>query len=295
MAPHSNNDFTFIAVTVAGVDRVFLLAEPDNKAALGVGFGWGNGKITGQNQYDFAPLRADWVPGIVHTIVGVEGEALTTRAGGVVSSVVLDAGPNGPGGRGWIRDARRIDGRLYAVGMSRQAYMRDDDYAWHHIDADILSKPGEIVGFNGIDGFSSKEIYAVGLPGEIWRYTGSRWFSVPSPTNVQLNAVRCIGEHVYIVGGSGVVLRGRMDRFELLTVERDEPNLDAVEGFGETVYVASLRKLYALKGTSLREVSTGLGEITAGSLSSGDGVLWSVGAKHLIWTDDGKKWNQVFV
>jgi hypothetical protein len=173
--------------------------------------------------------------------------------------------------------------------------MRDENYVWHHIDADILSKPGEMVGLNAVDGFSSKEIYAAGLKGEIWRYTGSRWFSVPSPTNVQLKAVRCIGEHVYIVGGSGIVLRGRMGNFQVFAMERDEPNLEAVEAFGDSIYVASLRKLYVLRDKSLKEVDTKVGEITAGSLSSGDGVLWSVGAKHLIWTDDGKKWTQVFV
>jgi hypothetical protein len=173
--------------------------------------------------------------------------------------------------------------------------MRDDNDVWHHIDADILSKPGEMVGLNGIDGLSSKEIYAAGLNGEIWRFTGARWFPVPSPTNVMLNSVRCIGEHVYIAGNAGLLLRGRMGSFQVVATQSDEPNLDAVEGFGDAVYVASQKKLFRLNGKSLREVDTKLGEITAGSLSSRDGVMWSVGAKHLIWTDDGKKWTQVFV
>jgi hypothetical protein len=293
MARPSDDDFTFIAVTVARRDKVSLLAEPDNHAALGVGFSWGNGKITGQDELSFAPIRSDWIPGKEMTTIGVEGEWEHRRSGGTTAGV-LDPGPDGPRGRGWIRDMRRIDGHLYAVGMSRQAYMRDDGGAWHHIDADILSKPGEMVGLNAIDGFSRKEIYAVGLKGEIWRYTGARWFPVPSPTNVMLRAVRCIGEHVYIAGGSGVLLRGRMGNFKVLAMQRDEENLEAIDVLGDKIYVASMRKLYRLDGASLREVNTKLGEITAGSLSSGDGVLWSVGAKHLVWTDDGKKWNQVF-
>ena len=294
MAAVSDTHFTYISGFVARPDKVCLVAEPDNQAAPGVAFTWGGGRFLGQDSLPFAPIRVENIPGVETNTIGVEGDWICSLRG-EVSTGTLDHGPDGPGGRGWIRDARRVDGHLYAVGMSRQAYMRDDDYVWHHIDADILSKePGEMVGLNGIDGFSSKEIYAAGLKGEIWRFNGVRWFSVPSPTNVMLNCVRCIGEHVYITGNSGVLLRGRMGSFQVLTVERDEPNLEAVEALGDAVYVASLRKLYRLDGTSLREVRTNLGEITAGSLSGKDGVLWSVGAKHLLWTDDGKKWTQVF-
>jgi hypothetical protein len=159
--------------------------------------------------------------------------------------------------------------------MSRQAYVRDDRDVWHHIDADILAKPGETASLNALDGFSSKEIYAVGLNGEIWRYTGTQWISVPSPTNVTLNAVRCIGDHVYVVGGAGIVLKGRLDRFGVLAKQEDQQNLYAVEGFGDDVYFASLRQLFRLKRDLLEKVNAKLGEITGGSLSSRDGVLWS--------------------
>jgi hypothetical protein len=300
MAKVSDSDFTFVASSVARRDLVYVLAHSDDGTTVpGTYFAW-KGKFTGQNDLQFGPTKILSEPGIEVNVIGVEGEWACVRKDPsgqpAMQTGTIDSGPNGPGVRGWIRDACRVEGRLYAVGMSRQAYERAEDYVWRRIDGDILSqKPGEPVGLNGVDGFSLKEIYAAGLKGEIWRFNGSRWVSMPSPTNVQLNAVRCIGEHVYIVGGSGVVLWGRANRFSVLTIQRDEPNLYAIESLGNEIYVASPKTLYRLRDKSLSEVNTKLGEITTGSLSSRDGVMWSVGAKHLIWTDDGKKWTQVFV
>ena len=298
MAPPSDKDFTYGSVTVVRRDVIYLLAEPDNHACPAVFFKYKPQAPGSQENLSFGAVRIISFPGREFLVIGADGDVWGLRGTQNATRLTghLDpTSPDGPGSRGWIRDARAIDGLIYAVGMSRQAYVRDERDVWHHIDGDVLSKPGEIVGFNAVDGFSSKEIYAVGLKGAIWRYTGKEWFSVPSPTNVALNAVRCVGDYVYIVGVSGIVLKGRLDRFRVLDKQADEENLYAVEGFGDDVYVASQRELFRLKGDVLGKVPTKLGEITAGSLSSRDGVLWSVGAKHLIWTDDGKKWTQVFI
>jgi hypothetical protein len=298
MVSPTNDDFTFISVTTVRRDLIHLLAEPDDESSPGVLFGYevqSNGGM--QDDLAFGPIRTVSYSGREFIVLGVEGEwsgARLSRGKWVPISGHLDPGPTGPGRFGWIRDARDVAGTIYAVGMSRQAYVRGDKDVWHHIDADILAKPEETVGFNGVDGFSGEELYAAGLDGEIWRYNGKRWFSVPSPTNVQLSSVRCIGDQVYIVGAAGIVLRGRMDRFEVVAKEREAENLESVEGFGDDIYVASLRGLYRLKDKALAEVKTKLrGDFTAGSLSAKDGILWSAGAKHLLWTDDGKKWTQV--
>lgn len=234
------------------------------------------------------------------TVVSVEGDFL--RSGSDVSREVgeMDPGESGPSRRGWIRSLRRIGQKLYAVGMSRQVYERPPAGDWRHIDADLLAgpvtDPKKAVGLNDIDGFSAKEIYAAGLKGEIWRYDGKRWHSVKSPTNVQLNAVNRIGDFIYIVGGSGVVLRGRGDDFDVVATQDDKDNLYDIEAFGDAIYVASLREVFVLEDDALAAVDTGLkGEITAGSLSSADGIMWSVGGKHLIVTEDGTTWTQRFL
>lgn len=152
------------------------------------------------------------------------------------------------------------------------------------------------MGLNDVDGFSESEVYAAGLKGEIWRYDGTRWTAVHSPTNVQINAVRRCGELIYMVGVAGVVLRGRHENFEVVDTESNRSNLDGVEMLADTIYVASQRKLYRMREDSLEEIDTGLGgTITTGSLHSADGVLWSVGARHLLTTEDGMNWKQMFI
>lgn len=229
------------------------------------------------------------------TLVSVDGGWRRSGSARPLEVGVIDDTPDGPQNRGWIRGVRRVGHRLYAVGMSRQAYVRDVD-AWRRIDAGLLAPPGETSGLNSIDGFSDQELYAVGLGGEIWRYDGARWHSIDSPTNVQLHDVRRVGDHVYIAGGSGVLLRGRGDVFAVVATEASQANLYAVEGFGDAVYVASLTAIYRLEADRLEKVRTGLrGAFTAGSLHAADGQLLSVGAKHILTTIDGVTWTQLFV
>jgi hypothetical protein len=196
-------------------------------------------------------------------------------------------------GFGWIRDARVIAGHLYAVGMSRQAYARTPDDKWLHIEGDMLAPLGALAGLNGVDGFSSTEIYAAGLNGEIWRHDGSAWKQLVSPTNVQLNAVRRCGDFIHVAGSSGVLLRGRHDTFNVVATEDNQENLYGLAPLGSDVFVTSMKKIFVLRDGQLEEVDTGLGEITAGALDANDGVLWSVGAKHIVHTADGKAWTGV--
>jgi hypothetical protein len=229
------------------------------------------------------------------TVIGVEGEFIRSGAARQLEQGVVDDSADGPRGRGWIRAMRRIGDELIAVGMSRQAYARGAAGKWRRIDRGLLAPLGKVAGLNGVDGFSSKDVYAAGLNGEIWRYDGASWHELTSPTNVSLHAVRRCGEWIYIVGGSGVVLRGRGDHFNVAATEDDLANLYAVEPFGNDIYVASLRKLYRFRDGILDEVATGLGDLTTGSLHAADGVLWSIGAKHLVNTEDKMIWAQAFI
>ena len=306
MAPPSSDEFTFTAGFVVRKDFVYVLTDTEDEAEDGTPRGVIEKFVSDEWGYVATPfvglVGIDVVgePGTPRptdlTVVSAEGDFLLAGSRRQRQAGKLDAGPNGPGGKGWIRGVRRVGQQVYAVGMSRQAYVRGLDDKWRHIDADIMARPGEVVGLNDVDGFSESEVYAAGLNGEIWRHDGARWTQVHSPTNVQLNAVRRCGDLIYMVGGAGVVLRGRHDHFEVVDTEPDRANLYGVDMLGDTVYVASQRKLYRLQGDSLGEVSTGLpGDITTGSLHSADGVLWSVGAKHLLTTKDGSTWKQVFI
>jgi len=226
----------------------------------------------------------------------VEGDFL--RSGLVAPRELgcIDTTARGPSGKGWLTGMRRIGDELYAVGMARQVYVRGRGRKWRRIDEDLLAKPSEAAGLHDVDGFSSKEVYAGGLGGEIWRFDGIRWHRLESPTSGHLRGVRCCGDWIYMVGEDGSVLRGRQDRFEVIASEPGGAALLGVESFRDCVYVASAGGVFRLDGRTLREVSFGLeGEVTAGKLASGDGVLWSVGKSHLLTTEDGHTWSQMFV
>jgi len=297
MAKPSDDQFTFISVFLATRDRVSVVADQADGGPPGTQLFWNQGKLWGQNDVAFTPLFSFGIPMVETTVVGVGGEWRSYLPGRTPEDLDgnLDPGPEGPLAKGQIRGGRSIDGRLYAVGMSRQAYERDEQLNWRHIDADLKPTSAGVYGLNAIDGFSQKEIYSAGLDGEIWRYTGARWFQVPSPTNLMLNAVRVVGEEVFIAGNSGVLLRGRMGVFQVAAIAPGEETLEDIEVLNGTVYCASLKNLYRFDGSALRVVDTKLGGITAGSLSAADGVLWSAGAKHLVMTEDGKKWTQIFL
>jgi hypothetical protein len=306
MARPSSDEYTFTSGFVVNKDCVYVLTDTAEEA----GDDTPSGLIQMFDGGEWVDVSTPFV-GLVGidvvnapnsnrpadlTLVSVEGDFLLTGSSRKRQVGKLDAGANGPSGRGWIRGVRRIGKQVYAVGMSRQAYVSGMEGQWKRIDADILGKLGETLGLNDVDGFSEKEVYAAGLGGEIWRYDGKRWTAVRSPTNVQINAVRRCGDHIYMVGGAGVVLRGRHEHFEIVDTETNRTNLYAVEMLADTLYVASLRTIYRLRGDALQEVKTGLrGSFTTGSLHSADGVLWSVGAKHLVTTKDGVTWKQMFI
>ncbi len=303
MAPPSDSDTTFTAGCVSNRHLIYFMTETafEHEGST-VGLVYVKKDKEWQNLLMPFPglIAADIVSGAPGeppaelTFVTAEGEFRYRAPPGPIETGVIDASANGPKGKGWIRGLKRVGERLYAVGMSRQAYVREGK-VWSRIDADILCKAGEIAGLNDVDGFSDTEVYAAGLNGEIWRFDGSRWHSVPSPTNVQLNGVRRCGDAIYIAGGSGVLLRGRHDAFAVVGTEASKANLYSVESLHDQIFVSSMSAIYVLKGARLEKVKTKLkGAFTTGSLHAADGIMVSVGGKHLLTTEDGVTWTQLF-
>lgn len=190
-----------------------------------------------------------------------------------------------------IRRASTIDGYVYACGMKRQVYHRIGEAQWIDISAPFPSE-AERVGFEGIDGFSANEVYAVGWDGEIWQFDGKRWVDRTSPTNVILTAVCCAGDGVvYVTGQQGVMLRGRNGEWELIEWE-EEVDVDLWDlcWFQDKLYVASNTAIYTLEGSTLIAVDFGkTGTPTCFSLTSAEGVLWSIGHADVA-SFDGTTW-----
>lgn len=224
--------------------------------------------------------------------VGVEGDYLIERAGAQAGGLI-DASADGPAGRGWIRAIRRCGNKVFAVGMSRQAYRLEDNDEWSRIDKNLLAAWGEVKGLNALDGFSETEVYAGGYDGEIWRYDGQDWRLIPSPARGPIFAVRRFGEHIYTVG-SGHVLRGRHDQFEIVCKSDGLSNLHALEAFQGRLFMASARGIYRLEGGQIKAVHED-DDCTYGQLSAADGVIWSVGFHHILRSADGENWEQIFI
>ncbi|BAP55883.1 hypothetical protein THII_1586 [Thioploca ingrica] len=195
-----------------------------------------------------------------------------------------------------FREVRGIaKGHAYAVGPARTVYRRDAPNKWTCIKA---PKP-EIsqlmdAGFESIDGFSEKDIYAVGWGGEIWHYDGQLWKQINSPTNLGLFKVRCAGNgEVYAGGQMGILLRGRHEQWEIIEHEVTQENLRGIEWFNGILYVATTKSVYELKKDQLIPIDFGNdAPSTCYHLSAADGIMWSIGAKDVM-EFDGKKWSRI--
>lgn len=145
-----------------------------------------------------------------------------------------------------------------------------------------------------IHGFDSDELYAVGLQGALWRYDGSRWEEIASPTNRMLTTVRCLPDGtVWVAGEKGGLLRGRGDEWELVDI--DVPKLDIldVNYYQDILYLASEGRIYALAGDQLAPVDFGEDKPdTCGILKVEAGCLWSCGTEDIL-RFDGNKWERI--
>jgi hypothetical protein len=186
-------------------------------------------------------------------------------------------------------------GYAYAVGPARTVYKRDKPGEWNRINVPQPERDNLMnAGFESIDGFSEKDIYAVGWGGEIWHYNGSLWKQLNSPTNLGLFKVRCAEDgYVYVSGQMGILLRGRNEIWEIIEHETTEEDLRGIECFKEKLYVSTTKSVYELKDEQLIQVDFGNDvPSTCYYLSANDGIMWSIGAKDVM-EFDGKKWSRI--
>jgi hypothetical protein len=203
------------------------------------------------------------------------------------------SGVIGFGEHSW-RSMALIDGEFIACGMDRQVAMRTGPLKWKDMSAPPAPDDKRIVGFESIDGFSSKELYAVGWQGEIWLRKSGKWRQIDSPTSGNLTAVCCAEDGVvYAVGQAGLMLKGRNDHWEEVDSGLTE-NLQDVRDFGGRVYAVTDFDIYELTGKGLQPVSLPGGE-GAGTclhlLKATDGLV-SLGLKD-VFKFHGGQWSRV--
>ena len=200
----------------------------------------------------------------------------------------------GPASLGPLRGVRAIDGMAYAVGMRRQVYQRGRGGLWTRLDDIPAPAAGDVVGFEAIDGFSERDLYAVGWKGEIWRSDGRTWTADAPLTNLILTDVCCAGDgQVYACGQQGLILRGKRGKWEVIDTGRYQVDYWSLTFFKGSLYVAGSRILLRLDGNEVVPVMTGEDPAgTFGHLSQIDEVMWSTGA-HDLMAFDGTSWTRL--
>jgi len=210
----------------------------------------------------------------------------------------LAKGPDAPNRLRTIHEVRAIGEYFFAVGMRRQVFRKHmGSTSWERVDEGVFitNKSKTIAGFLSIDGFSEKEVYAVGHRGEIWIFDGSQWRQIESPTNLILNCVRCTPQgQVFACGQSGVILSGRGSTWTELKQDITDEMIVSLAALGDRVYFATGDAvLFSLEDGKFHETRIKRNQdATTGFLDSNGQELLSVGEKD-IYRYNGAEWSRI--
>lgn len=248
---------------------------------------------------DFTTVSMAVVPTPLRQAVylGLHGNVFFIGAGDEHEEVI-DTPDGAPERLGMMRGLRTIAGQLYAVGMRRQVYRRDNINLWTDLGTSARPRPEDdtVRSFEAIDGFEPSEIYAVGREGEIWQFDGRIWHQAASPTNVVLTGVCCGGDGVaYACGRLGILLRGRGDRWEIVQHEVTSQDFWGIAWLDGRLYLATSYQIFHFENDILTPVAFGTDTPRSCfhvQASAEGNVLWSIGAKDVM-AFDGASWTRI--
>ncbi len=148
------------------------------------------------------------------------------------------------------------------------------------------------IGFNVIDGFGCKEIYAAGSNGEIWRNDDKLWHEIQTPPSVHLHSLCCANDgYVYIDGKSGIFIRGRHDSWEIVDINIEE-TIWGIHGFKDKLYLVANTGVYLYRNGIFEKIQNYLLEYKDFlCFSSSKDNLWIFGRKKII-KFDGSTWSE---
>lgn len=227
--------------------------------------------------------------------VGEGGMAVVFSADGSATEENIAPTDLGPRNRGPIRGVRAVDGRIYAVGMDRQVYVRVGASDWRPLQAGLSGTPrGTTSGFESTDGYAQSELYAVGWDGEIWEFNGIGWVQRASPTNLVLTGV-CCGEDgiVYACGRRGLLISGRHATWSVIDQSEITDDIWGLAWFAGRLFLSTFAGVYSMQDGLIELVDMGADQPeTYYELTVSSGELWSIGAKDVM-RFDGTTWSRV--
>jgi len=224
---------------------------------------------------------------------GMDGTMLISDAEGL-HEMAIDDTEDAPNDLRNITAMRAVGEIVFAVGMSRMVYQRSPgSLTWSRIDHGMRLRrgTGEIAGFRAIDGSGCGDgrLLAAGLFGEIWLFENRLWRKLDSPTNVKLEAVRWVGDVVFIAGAAGVILYGQPDALRIFQDPGVKETFWSIEWFQGRLYLATNKGIiYVFEEDRILPLAQSP-SMSTGWLHSADGRLLSVGVRD-AWIFDGNSW-----
>lgn len=294
-------DYSFMDGTVVNNDLMFLLGVNDKRAELNESHGFIFQRY--KKQWQILEVGQKLISSTFTEIPDrklvaiAENGWVTALGGGMIVNESIAKGDMSPAKRGPLLEVKAIDrGKAYAIGTGRQAYRKDGEDLWTRIDQTAspeVEKAADVC-FHSIDGFNENDIYSVGWEGEIWHFDGKIWKQMESPTNLALYKVLCCNSdgYVYACGQVGTLIRGRNNEWKVIDQDETKEDFWSVDVFDNQIYLSTLNFIYHLKGSELRQVQMDDLPLTCYSLSSAEGIMWSIGAKDVM-EFSGNKWTRV--
>jgi hypothetical protein len=221
------------------------------------------------------------------------------------SEEVVDTSKEGPQHIGDLREVREIGKRGYVAGMGRTAYRCDGPGTWVRVDKGVRVEKDDDSdsGFNSIHAFGEKDVYAAGFDGEIWSYDGKKWKKRETPTNLALYRVLCAPDgNVYAAGQLGTLLVGKADQWEVVKHDATREDFWGSAWFKGRFYVATSNGIFVLNKRTLEKLEVkpkGATTLKFGvnscfsKLDAIEDVMWSVGTRMAMYTEDGATWTEV--
>lgn len=217
-------------------------------------------------------------------LVGEYGECATVSRNGtmVLEQITIDG--ETPEERGPLRAGIAWSHGIVVVGMDRQVCFRGENGQWSAMEVGLSpTGEGETPGFEAIAADANGGLVTVGWDGEIWRYDGTRWIQVDSPTNRILTCLCQDGQGEFFAGGrNGLLIRGSGDRWTAIDDSGCADDLWGLGSIGGEIFAASLRRLYRWNGTMLELVDSDDMPSSFATFACGMETLWSIGSKAIL-------------
>lgn len=195
----------------------------------------------------------------------------------------------------FCRKIKCIDGYAWAVGGNRQIYRRADIGKWEIISKKYI-KEGDLFdfGFDDLDGFSEKDVYAAGGKGDVQHYNSAEWTQCQFPSDEQLNVVCCAKDgFVYIAGRKGIWKGKENDWQKVCEIDTSNPIKTACR-FKDKLWLTTDYSVYIWDGEKLETevIYNGYKIPVRGKLGCTDDMLF-VANTYAVWSFDGEVWTEV--